>query len=59
MLRLPVEVTDFPLQSFVTPRLVESSRTLTVLSLSLTKQVLFLPYCLAVLQFALICKVFI
>ena len=41
MLRLPVKVTDFPLQFFVKPRLVESSRTFTVLSLIRTKQVLF------------------
>ena len=51
-------LTDFPLQFFVKPRLVEFSRTLTVLSLSLTKQVLFLHYCFVVLQFAQICKVF-
>ena len=49
----------FSTSVFVKPRLVEFSRTLIVLSLSLTKQVLFLHYCFVVLQFALICKVFI
>ena len=46
----------FPLQFFVKPRLVEFSGTLTVLSLSLTKQILLLHDCFVVLQFALICK---
>ena len=41
MLTLPVEVTAFPLQFFVKPSLVEFSRTLTVLSLSLTKHLIF------------------
>ena len=48
----------FSLQFFVKPRLVEFSRTLTVLFLRLTKQVL-LHYYFVVLQFAQICKVFI
>ena len=59
MLRLPVVVTDFPLQFFAKPRLVEFSRILTGLSLSLTKQVLFSHYCFVVLLFAQIRKVFI
>ena len=48
MLRLPVEVTDFPLQFFIKPHLVEFSRTLTVLSSTLTKLILFLHYCFVV-----------
>ena len=57
--KIPRGINGFPLQFFVKPRLVKFSRTSTVLSLSLTKQVLFLHYCFVVLQFPLICKVFI
>ena len=59
MLRLPVEVKDFPFQFFVKPHLVELSGTLIALFVSLIKQVLFLRYCFAVSQFAQIPKVFI
>ena len=59
MLRLPMEVKDFPLQFFLKPRLVEFSRSLIVLFLSLIKQALFLQYRFAVSQFPQICKVFI
>ena len=36
-----MEVTDYPLQFFVKPRLLEFSRTVTVLSLSLIFTLLF------------------
>ena len=49
---------EFSTSVFRKPRLVEFLQTLTVLSLSLTKQILFSHYCFDVLLFAQICKVF-